>query len=428
MIAVFYFTRRRRQVGNSARRLASSCRQGLSHNKQQDDRRRYYDTEGTGDRICLNMTCAKCAAANPDGQHYCGNCGHRLATETVGSLVERLARVEQQIAASRTNVPQQTLELEVATSVMERVRRWTSLFLYPATILLTIFGLILALVFGKGVLDIRSIAANAQTAVQQIVERARVEATNAETTAHSALETSTQVNANIKATQQSVSSLKSQVDARLADADKLGAQLETSRKQLDDLTSKMNAQQAQFARMTEQTKTLQTAKGIEDVQTIYPIFGTHVARTTEGYIDPKKKPSDALYVALNLSLTHTLNINDRQAGAAVAALRDHNFTVTVGPVYMEARTANSTQNVGMGLDSYSCNSWVKPASKPPCILYFRASLKNSAMDIRNLVKVAQNVPDDRIFYLDPTKLNADQQELLKLSAWDFLVVLGDSGE
>ena len=371
------------------------------------------------------MICQNCSLDNPDGQAFCGKCGHRLVAETVGSLSERLARIEQQLAASENKVPQQNLELETAANAMERVKKWTTLFLYFAGIPVAIGAVVLALMFGKGTFDLHSIAANAKTSVSGVVEQARTEALNAESTARGALDTSKRVDANIKATQQAVSSLKSQVDARSVDVQKLSAQLDTSRQELAALATKATAQEAQFAHMTEQVKAVQTARGIEDVHTIYPIFGKHIAKTaTGGYINPKEKPPDALYVALDLSLTQTPNVSDVGAGDAVAALRDHKYTVTVGPVYMEARTANSAQNVGMELDAYSCNSWVKPAARPPCILYFRASLKDSAIEVRNLVKVAQYVPDDRIFYLDPTKLNSDQRELLNLSAMDFLVVLG----
>jgi len=371
------------------------------------------------------MLCQNCSSGNPDGQAFCGKCGHRLIAEAIGSLSERLARIEQQLAASQNKVSQQNLELETAANAMDRVKKWTTLFLYFAGIPVAIGALVLALMFGKGTFDLHSIAVNAKTSVNGVLEQARTEALNAESTARGALDTSKQVDANIKATQQAVSGLKNQVDARSADVQNLSAQLDTSRRQLDALATKVTAQEAQFAHMTEQVKAVQTAKGVEDIQTIYPIFGKRIARSaTRGYVNPKEKPPGTLYVALDLFLRHTPTVSDVKAGDAVAALRDHKFTVMVGPVYMEARTANSSQNVGMDLDDSSCSSWVKPAAQPPCILYFRASLKDSAIEVRNLVKVAQDIPNDRIFYLDPAKLDTDQQELLNLSAIDFLVVLG----
>lgn len=371
------------------------------------------------------MICQNCFLDNPDGQAFCGKCGHRLIAETIGSLSERLARIEQQFAASQNNISQENLELETAANAMDRVKKWTTLFLYFAGIPAAIGAVVLVLMFGKGTFDLHSIVTNAKTSVNGVLEQARTEASNAESTARGALDTSKQVDANIKATQQAVSTLKNQVDARSADVQRLSAQLDTSRQEVAALATKATVQEAQFAHMTEQVKAVQTAKGVADVQTIYPIFGKHIGKTATGdYVNPKEKPPGALYVALDLYLTHTPNISDQKAGDAVAALRDHKYTVTVGPVYVEARTTNSAQNVGVMLDADSCSSWVKPASRPPCILYFRGSLKDSAIEIRNLVKIAQDVPDDRIFYLDPTKLNSDQRELLDLSAMDFLVVLG----
>lgn len=94
---------------------------------------------------------------------------------------------------------------------------------------------------------------------------------------------------------------------------------------------------------------------------------------------------------------------------------------------MEAKTANSAQNVGYALDSNSCMYWVKPSSHPPCILYFKPSLKDAAEKIRNLIKVAQDVPENHVLYVDPAGLDPQQRELLNLSVTDFEVVLGSDG-
>jgi hypothetical protein len=158
---------------------------------------------------------------------------------------------------------------------------------------------------------------------------------------------------------------------------------------------------------------------------VYPIYGEHTAHNRTGYINPKAKPPNALYLDLNLSLTQTPNVSDEKVGEAISALTDHKYTVTIGSVYVQATTASgSAQAVGMDFDSNSCTYWPKPAAQPPCILYFRDSLKDSAMEVRDLVKVAQEVPDDHIFFVDPAKLDAQQRELLELSATDFVVVLG----
>jgi len=371
------------------------------------------------------MICQNCSSPNPEGQAFCGSCGHRLIPETIGSLSERLTKLErQQLDDARNKVNQGTLEIETAQNVAERVKTWTGRMLFFTGLPVGILALALAVIFGKGDFDLHTIAANAKTSVNDLLDRARNEAASAESTARGALETSTQVDANIKATQQVVSNLKAAVDARSADVQQLGAKLASSREQLEALNNKMNAQEMQFAHMTEQVKAVQTSKSVEDIQTIYPIYGKHFARTTTGLINAKAKPPGALYLALNLSLTQTPVVSDAKVADAETMLGDHKYTVTIGPVYTEARTANSTEDVGVGLDSNGCGTWVKPPSRPPCILYFRPALKNSALEVRDLVKVAQEIPLERIFYIDPAKLDAQQKELLDLSAIDFLVVLG----
>jgi hypothetical protein len=296
--------------------------------------------------------------------------------------------------------------------------------LFFAGIPLGILAVALAVIFGKGDFDLHSIAANAQTSVNGVLKQAQDEASDAKKTAGEAFSKSQQVDAEIKSTERSVSKLRSDVEARSADVQKLGSQLDTSRRQLDALVAKANSQEAQFAKMTRQVQAIQTAKGVADVQAVYPIYGEHVAQGPRGvYIDPKAKPAGAIYLDLNLSLTQTPNVSDAKVGEAIAALTNNKFTVSIGPVYMIARTASgSAQNVGMPFDSGSCVGWAK--SQPPCILYFTRSMRDSATKTRDIVKVAQQVPDDHIIYIDPSSLNAQQRELLNLSATDIVVVLG----
>ena len=61
---------------------------------------------------------------------------------------------------------------------------------------------------------------------------------------------------------------------------------------------------------------------------------------------------------------------------------------------------------------------------PPCILYFDQTVRSSAFEIRNLVKGAQNIPDERIKYISPAKLPDLFRELINVSGIDIVVVLG----
>lgn len=374
------------------------------------------------------MVCQNCSAANPDGQAFCGSCGHRLTAETIGSLTERIAKIEGQVReATHSKVNAHNLELETAENVMSRVRKWTTLILYFAGIPTAIALLALAIIFGKDTFDIRHIAANAQASINEVLKRAEAEAANAKKTADDASAKARQIDSEITSTQQSVSKLKTEVDARSADVQKLSAQLDASQQKLAGLVAQANSQEAQLNRISDQVSAIKTAKGVADIQTVYPIYGQHIARTVLGYINPKAKPNGALYLDLNLSLTKAIEISDTKAGQAIAALQDNGYTVSVGPVYMEARTANSSQNVGYELDGNSCMYWIKPATHPPCILYFKPTLKDAAEKVRGLVKVAQDVPENHILYVDPATLDPQQRELLNLSVTDFEVILGSDG-
>jgi len=363
------------------------------------------------------MVCQNCSSDNPDGQAFCGKCGQPLIAENIS---ERLARLER-----RNKITQENLELETAVNVMEKVRKWTTLIFYFAGIPAALGLLALAVMFGKGSFDMYRIAASAKTSVGAVLTQAQSQASDADRVASGALATANQVYTKVRETQASVSKLKSEVEARSADVQTLSGALKSSRDQLQALTNRMAAQEAEVHRVTRQVQVIQTAQSVADVQAVYPIYGEHIARNSNGFIDPKAKPPGALYLDINLSLTQTPNVSDAMVGEAIGALKDHKYTVTIGSVYMESRTASgSAQNVGFAFDSGSCTYWAQPEARPPCILYFRESLKDHAIEVRNLVKGAQEVPDNRIIYVDPTKLGILQRELLEKSATDFVVILG----
>lgn len=369
--------------------------------------------------------CQTCSSTNPGGQAFCGTCGHRSAAETIESLTERVAKLEDQLReAVHGRISAHSLELETAENVMARVRRWTTLILFYAGIPAAITLLALAVIFGIDTFDIRHMAANARASINTVLKQAHDEAATAKKTADDASAKAEQINSEIATTEKSVSKLKTDVDARYRDVQKLSSQLATLQKQLAANMGRASSQEAQFARMDQQVQAIQTAKGIADIQAVYPIYGRHVASTSAGDINPAAKPAGALYLDMNLSLSKVTDIDDAKAGKAIGALRDSNYTVTVGPVYTKAVTPRSSQDVGYQLDANSCMYWVKPPSRPPCILYFKLSLKSAAERVRNLVKVVQEVPEEHVLYVNPAVLDPQQRELLTLSAIDFEVVLG----
>jgi len=372
------------------------------------------------------MICQNCSAAIPEDQLFCGKCGYKASAETLGSIGARLGRVEEQLANdSRTKTTHQNyLELETTEKVMSRVKSWTTLILYFAGIPAAIALLALTVMFGKGAFDLHTIAASAQYSVTALLNRAKSEASEADATAKSALNTSTQVNAEIQETRRRVTELHTQVDARSSEVQKLVDQVKTSQDQVQALRNTVSSQTVEIQRLTDQVTAVRTAKGVADVQNAYPIFGEHVARNQFGWIDPKQKAPGTTYVDLNLFLTASLKLNDEKVADAVTALNDHKYNVTLGRIYTYARSAANAQAIGMGFDENSCMYWPAPMSQPPCILYFREDLKTSAMKVRELVQVAQTVPEERVLYVNPAKLDPQKRELLNLSAIDIVVVLG----
>lgn len=378
------------------------------------------------------MVCVHCSATNADGQVFCGTCGRRLTAETLGSLSDRIATVEDARRAEAHNrIDRQALELESATNIAGMVRKWLGLFLFWAAIPAVGIGLFLALVFGKDFFDLRADAANATRYIQEVMNRVQATGDEAKRIADDALAKARKGDEDIKSTQAAVSKVQTDLTVRAAAVQKLGSNVDDTQRQIDTVTSRLNEQDAQVRRMSEQTHAIKTAQGIADIQTAYPLYGQHVAFTSTGeIIDAKSKPPGAIYLIFSLSLTSAIqpNINGQSAGEALAALRDHKYTAIVGSMTMLARTANSSQGVGMVMDANACTYWAKPPLRAPCIIYFRNALKSNAIEVQSLVSVAQTIQDNHIVYSDPTQLRADQQELLTLSGMDMVVVLGDYGQ
>jgi hypothetical protein len=258
--------------------------------------------------------------------------------------------------------------------------------------------------------------------VKDVVEQARGEASNAKQTAKDALTTSKEVASETTETKRKIGELKSQVDGRSTDVRKLGDQIKQAQATIE-------SQSRQVQSLNQQVQTLQGAKATLDIGTVYPAFGEHHAKAVSGgYIDAKKKPAGAIYIDLNLNLTldpssATPTSDQAKLVQGMTALNEHKYIVILGPIYTYAITPTSTQAVGMGLDGSSCEYW--PATKvlSPCILYFNESMRAAAVEVRDLLRVAQTIPDDQIRYLDPKGLNAQKRELLNLSGVDLLVVL-----
>lgn len=371
--------------------------------------------------------CPNCRSAIPPDSSFCNKCGHKIANETITSIDERVTKLERRVTAysHEASTKQDYLEIDTAAKVTERVKKWTTTFLYFAAFPLGILVLALAVVFGKGVFDLRKVASSSKASVEATLERARGVAQDAKISADEALSKSKRMNAEVNETQAAVSKLKDQVNSRLTEVENLRDRVKGSQAQVEALKDSVDTQTKAVHFLFDEVTAVKNAKNTSEVINRYPILGSHMAGGGSGWIDPKQKLPGKTYLLLSLFLAPQSTFRPEVVGDVKTALENNAYNVFLDFVSVYAgdpRTSN--QPVGMRLDSNSCGYWTKPPSQAPCILYFQSELKNSAAKARDLVKAVQTVPDARIQYVDPKTLSADQRELLALSHMDVVIVLG----
>jgi hypothetical protein len=368
------------------------------------------------------MDCQTCSAPNADDHIFCGKCGSRLG-DTVGNLSSRVKSIEQELEASRHAISSQNLEIETADRIIARVESSTKRFLFFAGIPAAIAALALAIIWGKGAWTLSNFAASARSSVGAVLAQAQTQAGQARDTAQGALQTAKQVESKIETTRQQIMTLKTEVDTSSGNVQKLNGQLADAQSKLDAIKKQLGTGTQLVQQLTTQIQEVKTEKTQADIETYYPIYGRHVARSAVGFMDPSKKLPGAVYVAIALSLTTPPNVSSKQVAEGAEAL-SKKYTVVFGPIFVEALTAHSAQTFGIRLDDNTCLSWVRPSLQPPCIIYFQESLRQSALEVRDILKVTQPVPDSHVVFSDPKNLSPEQKEVLSLSGIDIAVVLG----
>jgi uncharacterized coiled-coil protein SlyX len=366
------------------------------------------------------LSCPQCSAPIPSGQPFCGQCGFRVQVASLAGLSDRLAKIEAGLVASESAskiTHQNYLEVDTAAKVMARVKTWTTLILYFAGIPAAVALLALAIVFGRGALDLRSIAANAKDSVNAILEKARTEASSAETTAGA-------VNRTIVETQQRVGELKVEVDRSTGKVRQLDGQVRAAQDQVAGLSKAVESQSQQIQHLSQQLKAAQTEKNVNYIREAYPgLFGQHVAGWRDGWIDPKAKATGDTYVAFILSNKPARQLSDSKVAEVMQTLHDHGYTLFVGGVSLSATSGRTSQGLGGAFDESSCSVQGTGLHEAPCILYFRERLKPKALEINGLLRAIETVPEDRIRFVSPEAMLPRWQELLQRSALDMVVVL-----
>jgi hypothetical protein len=118
-------------------------------------------------------------------------------------------------------------------------------------------------------------------------------------------------------------------------------------------------------------------------------------------------------------------VNDTSIAEAITSLQSTGYTVFTGGIQLNAMTANTSTGVAY-TSPVACGDKDMAGlhGGPPCILYFRRDVEAVAEKTKQMLTPAQEIPDERIRYVDPTNAPPAMQELLEKSGLDILVVLG----
>lgn len=367
------------------------------------------------------MTCPNCSALVADDQQFCSKCGHRVQ-ENLGSLSERLAKIESQLLAGGKE--QKYLEHEAVENVMNRVRSWTTLFLYFAGIPVAIAALALAITFGKGSYDLHGLAANTKKSVEGVVNEARTTAANAVTEANKARDTSQQVSSEVKNAQQRVAELQTQIETRLTETRKLETRINEAQGQVTALSNRVSSESQKVTNLSQQLQHAETQKNLIQVRNQYvDLYGELVAQSYEGVIAPKGKKPNEIWIDVQLAdygVAHPNPVKDTDLAELMQSLDQNGYRVFSGIIQLSKSSGSTSTWGGAEFDRDGCQRFGN--TEIPCILYFHENLKSRAMQIRTLVNHAQTVPESNIRFA--TQLSDAEKILLERSAMDMVVILG----
>jgi hypothetical protein len=224
---------------------------------------------------------------------------------------------------------------------------------------------------------------------------------------------------------QQLAELKTEISKREAEVRSLGGEIQKSTAALQALDASVKAQSKKVDAVAQQVKTVTTEKNVQTIRDANPLFGERYAMADGvGALDPSKKTAQEIYVFYLLSLRVECKqpVDAKNAGEVLGYLKER-YTVFIKPIILLASTGQREIGIPVRFDENSC-TLAQPSQSPPCILYFRQNLQKTAIDIRNIVRTAQTIPDDRIKFADPVKIPNLVKELLEKSGIDVIVVLG----
>jgi cell division septum initiation protein DivIVA len=355
------------------------------------------------------MNCPNCSAEVSGGQLFCGRCGSKAKAETVEDIqsqIESMRRRLDEIVQAKT-IEQRFLEVDTTERVANRLMNWGKLFGFFVLIPISVLLLALSLLVGKELKDLHDVAETTRKSIEPILQAARNEAESAKATATGALQTSQEVKSTAESAKQQLSGLKTEITKREAEVRGLDGEVQKSKAQLQALDTALKNQSTRVDAVAQQVKTLTKEKNVQDVRRAYPIYGErHVVADEYGRIDLSKKTAQGVYIFLALSLKREGKqiLDEKKVGEVLASLRERKYEVFLRGMTLIA----STGQAGASLVRFGEQSCLlgRLGTNPPCILYFRQAMQTTVFEIRNMIRSAQAVPDDRVKFVDPEKMQS----------------------
>lgn len=327
-------------------------------------------------------------------------------------IQHRIARLEVTVrdGIRQISAQQNYLDVETSERIVSRVMRWTKVFLFCVGLPITLLAVILGLYLGHNIHNLSELAVTIDSSIRPAVEKANLEANQAKATANDAIRSSKQVAQDIANTKQSLQ--------------RLDASIKDSQSKVSAFNASLNASSGQIQQLRLQAANAIQTGNAASIGQVYPTFGQHAVRTTQGgYFDSKSKRPDDVYVDISISLRSLTPDPKLQERAAhfMAALQNLFYHVfPPGPIFLDAISNQTHQNVAE-IDEASC-MYVAHLSGPPCVLYFRADKEIARAKIIEAARAVQPIAEDHVQYVDPSKIDPLRRELLEKSGLDFVVV------
>lgn len=360
----------------------------------------------------MTLICQNCQGTVPSESRFCGTCGQKVVPDVPEDIQHRIARLEiiVQDGIKQVSAEQRYLDVDTTERIVSRLTKWAKWFGFcvfiPLALLIAAFGLY----FGHDIKGVRDVAQTIDKSIKPAINKVNLEVSQANATADGALRSSKQVAQDIGNTKLNLNRLE--------------ASIKDSQSRLDALQASVKASHNQIQQLRHEAANAILAGNTASIGQVYPSFGQHAVRTTDGgYVDSKNKQPEDIYVDFSISLrslTPDPKLQDR-AAHFMAALKNPPYHIfPPGPVFLDAISNQTHQDIAE-IDQNSC-IYVAHLSGPPCLLYFRTDKKDARAEIIKAARAVQPIADDHVLYVDPSKIDSLRRELLQRSGLDFVIV------